>query len=128
VQRHGPQSAGLSSRGVVGQVEEETDVLHGAVLDKVLLEEARRLHVDAHGGEDDGEVVRVRVVHVLAGQLDQAGLAADLRRDLVVRQAGGRKDRDLLATRDAVHGVDGRDARLDHLLGVDARARVDGLA
>ena len=33
---------------------------------KVLDEEARRLHVHAHGAKDDGEVVRVVVRHVLA--------------------------------------------------------------
>lgn len=33
------------SRGVVGQVEEETHVVHGAVLLEVRLEEASRLHV-----------------------------------------------------------------------------------
>ena len=47
---------------------------------------------------------------------------------LVVRQAGGGEDRDLLSARDAVHPVDRRDSRLDHLLRVDARPRIDRLA
>ncbi len=68
---------------VVGQVQEEAHALHGAVLLEVLLEEASSLHVDAHGGEDDGEVVLVVVLHAaLLGELDQAGLATDLGSDL----------------------------------------------
>lgn len=35
---------------------------------------------------------------------------------------------DLLPTGNAVHDIDGRDARLNHLLGVDAVVGVDGLA
>ena len=38
-------------RGVVGQVQEETHVLHGPVLLKVLLEETRRLHVHLKDGK-----------------------------------------------------------------------------
>lgn len=34
------------SRGVVGEVEKETHILHGAVLLKVLFEESSRLHVN----------------------------------------------------------------------------------
>jgi hypothetical protein len=45
-----------------------------------------------------------------------------------VRQTSGREQRDLLATSDRVHDVNGRDARLDHLLGVVTARRVDGLA
>ena len=46
---------------------------------------------------------------------------------LVVRQTSGGEDGDLLATGDRVHHIDGRDTRLDHLLRVDTRPRVDGL-
>jgi len=60
--------------------------------------------------------------------LDEAGLPADLRGDVVVRQARGGEERDLLATRDGVHGVNGRDTGLDHLLRVRALGRVDGRA
>jgi hypothetical protein len=42
-------------------------------------------------------------------------------------KTGSREQRDLLATSDRVHDVNGRDARLDHLLGVVAARRVDGL-
>ena len=114
--------------GVVGQVQEQAHVLHGAVLLEVLLEEARRLHVDAHGGEHNGEVVLVVVQHRLAGDLDQPGLPADLRGDLVVGETGGGEYRNLLSPGDGVHHVDGADARLDHFLRVDARPRVDRLA
>jgi hypothetical protein len=69
-------------RRVVGVVEEERDTVERAVLLKVGLEEARGLQVDAHGGEDDGEVVFVSVVDVFRRTLDEAGLAHDLRRDL----------------------------------------------
>jgi hypothetical protein len=48
--------------------------------------------------------------------------------DIVVRQTGGGEERDLLATGDGVHAVNGGDAGLDHLLGVRAHLRVDGLA
>ena len=53
-----------------------------------------------------------------AGSLDQAGLATDLRGNLVVRKTGGGEDGDFLATGDGVHGIDGRDACGDHLLWV----------
>ena len=46
---------------------------------------------------------------------------------LVVRQTGRRENGDLLTTGDRVHHVNRRDARLDHLLGVDSRPRVNGL-
>ncbi|KAI0564002.1 hypothetical protein FGB62_31g125 [Gracilaria domingensis] len=110
--------------GVVGQVEEERDLAHGAVLLKVLPEEARGLHVDSHGGEHDGKV-GVLAVAVL-GVLDEPGLATDLGGDLVVRQAGGAEERDLLAARNGVHDIDGGDSGLNHLLGVGSGLRVDG--
>mmetsp|Transcript_9018 Transcript_9018/g.30566 ORF Transcript_9018/g.30566 Transcript_9018/m.30566 type:complete len:578 (+) Transcript_9018:341-2074(+) len=115
--------------GVVGQVEEEGHALHGAVLLEVVLEEARRLHVDAHGREHNGErLLRVIARGRLLRLLDEARLAADLGRDVVVRETGRREERDLLPAGDGVHAVDGGDARLDHLLGVGAHLRVDGLA
>lgn len=43
-------------------------------------------------------------------------------------QAGGWEDWDLLSTGDAVHAINGGDARLDHLLRVDTALRVNGLA
>ena len=74
---------------------------HAASHLKVLLEEARRLHVDSHRGEDDGEgLLRVVTGRALDVLLDQAGLPADLRGDLVVRQARGREEGDLLAACD----------------------------
>jgi hypothetical protein len=55
-------------------------------------------------------------------------LPADLRRDVVVGQARGGEEGDLLAAGDGVHDVDGGDAGLDHLLGVGALRGVDGRA
>ncbi len=111
--------------GVVGQVQKERGALHGPALLEVVAEEAGRLHVHAHGAEHDGEVLLVPVHRVLL--LHQRRLPGDLRRHLVVRQAGRREDRDLLPARHRVHHVDRRDPRLDHRLRVVARRRVDGL-
>ena len=82
-------------RGVVGEVEEEHDVLHGAVLLEVLLEESRRLHVHTHRSEHDGEVVIRRVLRALptavflraasqvqVREVHEAGLSHNLRRNL----------------------------------------------
>jgi len=113
---------------IVGQVQEQAHVLHGTVLLEVLLEETGRLHVHTHSGEHDGEVVGVVIQHGLARQLDETGLTTDLGGDFVVGQTGGGEDGDLLATGNRVHHIDGRDTGLDHLLGVDTRPGVDGLA
>jgi len=56
-----------------------------------LLEEASRLHVDTHGGEDDGEVGLAGVARLVGLLLDQARLPADLRRDFVVGKTWRRK-------------------------------------
>lgn len=126
-QRQTRRDDSLNGR-VVGQVQEEAHVLHGAVLLEVLLEEPGRLHVDTHGREHDGEVVLVVVHDGLAGDLDETGLSTDLGGDFVVRQTGGGEDGNLLTTSDGVHDVDGGNAGLDHLLGIDTRPWVDGLA
>lgn len=47
---------------------------------------------------------------------------------LVVWQAGSREDGDFLPSGDAVHAIDGRYSRLDHLLRVDTALRVYRLA
>jgi hypothetical protein len=70
------------ARWVVGQVEEEGDSVERAVLLKVLSEEARRLHVDTHGGKDDGKVVVMIVVNALTGLGDETRLPTDLRGNL----------------------------------------------
>jgi hypothetical protein len=46
--------------------------------------------------------------------------------NLVVRQTSGGEDGNLLTARDAVHDIDGRNTRLDHLFGVDSSVGVDG--
>jgi len=116
------------NRGVVCEVHEQRSAGHRAALLKVLREEAGRLHVHAHGAEDDGEVVLVRVHRVLARLLHEARLAHDLGADFIVRQARGGEERDLLPSRDRVHHVNGGDARLNRLLGVHARVGVNGLS
>jgi hypothetical protein len=105
-------------RWVVGQVQEQGDTLHTAVLLKVLGEETARLQVDTHGTENDGEVVVVAVVYALGGLSDQTGLSTNLRSNLVVGQTRRREDGDLLATSNRVHRVDGRDTGRDHFFGV----------
>lgn len=105
-------------RGVVCQVQEQSDTLHTAVLLKVPREEATCLQVDTHGTEDDGEVVLVVVVHALVGLSNQTGLSTNLGGDFVVGETGRRKDGNLLATGDRVHRVDGGDTGGNHFLGV----------
>mmetsp|Transcript_36427 Transcript_36427/g.79689 ORF Transcript_36427/g.79689 Transcript_36427/m.79689 type:complete len:350 (+) Transcript_36427:640-1689(+) len=108
--------------GIVGQVHEQHDVLHGAVLLEVVAEESRGFHVDAHGAEDNAEIF-CRVVHnVLA--LNERRLSADLCGDLVVWQTGRGEQRKLLTSDNGVHHVDGANASLDHLLWVHSRLRV----
>ena len=46
------QNASVHSRGVIGEVEEETHVLHGAIFLKVLLEEPSCLHVNLVGRKE----------------------------------------------------------------------------
>ena len=111
---------------VVGVVHEEHDTVHGSVDLELLLEETGGLQVDTHGSENNGEVLLGVVEYVLA--LDEGGLTADLSTDLVVRQTGSREERNLLTSGNGGHGVDGRDASLDHFLGVDPLIRVDRLA
>lgn len=45
-----------------------------------------------------------------------------------MRKTSSRKNRDLLSSGDAVHAIDSRNARLDHLFWIDTTLRVDGLA
>mmetsp|Transcript_62503 Transcript_62503/g.167417 ORF Transcript_62503/g.167417 Transcript_62503/m.167417 type:complete len:335 (+) Transcript_62503:537-1541(+) len=110
--------------GVVGEVQEQDDVLHGAVLLKIVLKKPCRLHVHPHGPEHNRKIIRGVVLGVLL--LHQPGLPADLGGDLVVGQAGGGEQGELLPAHDTVHGVQGGDPGLDHLLGVDTRLGVDG--
>ena len=102
---------------VVGEVEEQSRALHGSALLEVLAKETRRLHVDAHGAEYNGEVVLVHVNRALSVLYERC-LSADLRCHFVVGQAGTREERNFLAACHGVHDVDGGNARLDHSLGV----------
>lgn len=51
-----------------------------------------------------------------------------MRTHLIMWKTSSRKDGDLLSSGNAVHAIDGRDARLDHLFWIDTALRVDGLA
>lgn len=106
------------SRRVIGQVKEKSDTLHTAVLLEIASEESAGFQVHTHGAEDNGEVVRVTVVHALC-RLDETCLSANLRSNFVVRETSSREDRDLLSTGNRVHGVNGRDTSRDHFFGVD---------
>lgn len=46
---------------------------------------------------------------------------------LIVGEPSSRKNGNLLSSGNAVHAINGGDAGLDHLLGVDTTLRVDGL-
>lgn len=125
---------------IIGQVQEETHVLHGTVLFKVLLEETGSFHVDTHSGEDDGKVIVMIVQHRFTGYFDQTTLTTNLSGNLkkniaiqsklqlgnncnlkylIVGETGGREDGNLLATSDRVHDVNSRDTRLNHFLRVN---------
>lgn len=43
--------------GVVGQVDEQDDLVHGSIDLEICLEETSGLHIDTHSGEDDDEVL-----------------------------------------------------------------------
>ena len=107
----------MDLRRVVGQVQEQSNSLHTAVLLEIASEESAGFQVDTHGTEDDGEVVLVVIVNTLGG-LDQTGLSTNLGSDLVVRQTSGGEDGNLLTTSNRVHGVNGRNTGRDHLLGI----------
>ena len=64
-------------------------------------------------------------MHILV--LDEGYLTANLGTDLIVGQTSSGEERDLLATGNRVHDVDGRDTSLDHFLGVLTLEGVNGL-
>lgn len=65
-------------------------------------------------------------VALLFAVADQASLSADLSSDVIVGQACGREERNLLAPSNGVHGVDGGYAGLNHLFRICAFCRIDG--
>ena len=107
-----------NSRRVIGQIQEECNTAHAAVLFEVSCEESTCLQVDTHSTEDDREVVLVPIVNVLCWP-HQASLSANLSGDLVMWKTGRREDRNLLTTSNRVHGVDRRDTSRNHFLRVD---------
>ena len=65
-------------------------------------------------------------MHILV--LDQRSLTANLGTDGVMWETGSREERNLLATGDGVHDIDGGNSRLDHLLRVVTLERINWLA
>jgi hypothetical protein len=112
--------------GIIGEVHEENDTVHGAVNLEVGLEETSSLLVDTHSGENNSEVLCRVIVDVLV--LDQGGLATNLGTDFVVRKTSSGEERNLLSTGDGVHDIDGGDSSFNHFLGVLTLVRVDGLS
>ena len=66
------------------------------------------------------------IENVLA--LNKRGLTTDLGTNLIVRETGSGEERNLLATGNGVHHVNGRDTCLDHLLWVHSLIGVNRLA
>lgn len=94
------QDVSRNIRRIVGQVQEQSNLLQRTVFLKIAREETTSFQVDPHGCEDDREVVIVPVVDtlVVSWALDKTSLTTDLRGDFVVRETGGREDGDFLAT------------------------------
>jgi hypothetical protein len=111
--------------GIVGQVHEEDDTVHGAVDLEVSLEETGSFHVDSHSSEDNSEVVIGMIVDVLL--LDEGSLSTNLGTDFVVRKTGSGEKRNLLTSGDGVHDINSGDTSLDHLLRVNSLVGVNGL-
>ena len=114
-----PNAWNSCSRGIVRQIQEEGDPLHATILLEISREEAACLHVDAHRGKDDGEILLVPVMDVFRRLVDETRLATDLGSDLVVRQTSSRENGDFLPTSNRVHGIDGGYTGRNHLFGVD---------
>lgn len=105
-------------RWVVGQVQEQGDTLHTAILFKISREKATRLQVDTHGTENDGKVLLVSVVNIFCRFTNQTSLAANLSGDLVMWQTGSGENGDLLATGNGVHCIDSGNTGRDHFFGI----------
>jgi len=117
-------------RRIVGKVKEESGALQTAVLLEVAGEETSGLQVNTHGGEDDGEVLLVVIMNTLARDtvtLNQTGLPTNLGGDFIVRETGSGENRNLLPTSNRVHGVNSRDTRRDHFLGVHLEQFISNL-
>lgn len=111
----------MDIRRVIRKVKEESDALHATILFEISREEAASLHINTHGGEYDREVFLVAVMNILRRLIDQASLSTNLGSNFIVRKTGGRENRNLLASGNGVHGVDGGDTGGDHFLGVNLR-------
>lgn len=94
------QAAEANVRRIVGQVEEESDTLHTAILLEIPGEETGSFHVHTHSSEDDREILLMSIMHVLGGLGDQTGLTTDLSGNLVVWKTCRREDGNLLTSGD----------------------------
>ncbi len=105
-QRHARGGDALDDR-VVGEVDEQDGALDGARAAEVLDEEVRLLEGDAHGGEDDGELPRLRRGCVACRAICAASCAC------------GRPEPEKIGSfwprTSVMQAVDGRDAGLDEL-------------
>jgi len=112
--------------GIVGQVHEQDNRVHGAVDLEIGLEESSSRFGDTHSSENNGEVLFGVIVDILV--FNERGLSADLGTNLIMGETVGREEGDLLSTGDGVHDINGGDTSLDHFLGVISLERVNRLS
>ena len=103
---------------VIGKVQQHDNALHRAAALEALTEVGGHIVLDAHGGKDDGKI----------GAIGHAGLTDDLNGQLVMLHAGAGEDWQLLAADQRGQTVDGGNAGVDVVAGVNADDGVDGRA
>ena len=118
-ERHARGGDALNGR-IVRQIHEQHRALDGARAPEIADEEIRLFKRDADRTEHHGEIVRLLAEHFR--------LAGDLRSQVCVRQARAGEHRQFLPAHQRVQPIDGGNARLDELIGIIARSRVDGRA
>lgn len=119
VSNHSSQTHHLDSRWVIGQIQEECDSFHTAILFEISSEETTSLHIDTHCSENDREVVLMTIVNIFGGLVDQTSLTTYLCSNFIVWKTSGGKDRNFLASCDRIHGINGRYSRGNHFFRVD---------
>ena len=113
-------------RRVIRQVEEHRYAGERATLREGIPKIGGDVIFNAHSSKDDHKLLRFG--GLFPNRYAQRRLAYDLGSQLVVRQPGCRKQRQLLASQERVHPVDGRDTGLDVVHRVDTCSRVDRLS
>jgi len=111
--------------GIVSEIEEKNDFLHGTIGFEILSEESSNLHVHTHCTENDGEVIIGMIEHILS--LDERCLTHDLCTDFVMWQTVGREQRNLLTSSNRSHAIDSRNTSLNHFLRINSGVWVDRL-